>query len=63
MAPEAAAISRSGEVIRSDNIGALTDAGWRALADHGVVRIVDLRWPEEQAEDPPRNVDVEVVRA
>lgn len=55
-------VTRSGEVIRSDSIGALTDAGWRALADHGVVRIVDLRWPEEQAEDPPRNVDVEVVR-
>ena len=35
----------------------LTDAGWRALADHGVTRIVDLRWPEELAEDQPRDVD------
>jgi protein-tyrosine phosphatase len=54
-------VTRTGEVIRSDNIGALTPAGWQALEDHGVARIVDLRWPEELAEDPPRNVDVEVV--
>jgi protein-tyrosine phosphatase len=53
--------TRPGAVIRSDNIGGLTPDGWRALAHHGVVRIVDLRWPEERAEDPPRDVDVEVV--
>ena len=55
--------TRSGSVIRSDNIGGLTDEGWRALARHGVVRIVDLRWPEERAQDPPRDVNaaVEVV--
>jgi protein-tyrosine phosphatase len=49
-------------VIRADNIGALTEAGWRTVADDGVVRIVDLRWPEEAASDPPRAVDIEVVR-
>ena len=54
-------VTRTGKVIRSDNVGALTAAGWRALEDHGVNRIVDLRWPEELAEDPPRNVDIEVV--
>lgn len=53
--------TRLGSVIRSDNLGGLTPAGWRALARHGVVRIVDLRWPEERAQDPPRDVDVEVV--
>jgi protein-tyrosine phosphatase len=53
--------TRTGEIIRSDNVGALSEAGWRALADHGVIRIVDLRWPEELAQDPPRNVDIEVV--
>ena len=53
--------TRLGSVIRSDNIRGLTDAGWRALANHGVIRIVDLRWPEERAEDPPHDVDVEVV--
>jgi protein-tyrosine phosphatase len=53
--------TRTGTVVRSDNIRKLTDAGWRALADHGITRVVDLRWPEELAEDPPRDVDVEVV--
>jgi protein tyrosine/serine phosphatase len=53
--------TRFGSVVRSDNIRRLTDAGWRSLADHGVTRIVDLRWPEELAEDAPRDVDIEVV--
>ena len=51
----------AGAVVRSDNVRGLTDAGWRALADHGVTRIVDLRWPEELAEDQPRDVDIDVV--
>jgi len=53
--------TRSGVIVRSDNVRALTDDGWRALADHGITRIVDLRWPEELAEDAPRDVDIEVV--
>jgi protein tyrosine/serine phosphatase len=53
--------TRLGGVVRADNIRKLTDDGWRALADHGVQRIVDLRWPEELAEDQPRDVDIEVV--
>jgi len=53
--------TRVGTVVRSDNIRALTDAGWRSLAAHGVQRIVDLRWPEELAEDAPRDVEIEVV--
>lgn len=52
---------RDGAVVRSDNIRRLTDDGWRALRNHGVERIVDLRWPEELAEDQPRDVDIEVV--
>ncbi len=54
-------VTRTGSVIRSDNVAGLTPAGWRALEGHGIDRIVDLRWPEEQAEDPPRSVDIEVV--
>ena len=50
-----------GALIRADNIGRLTDEGWRSLASHGVARIVDLRWPEEIGEDPPRDVDIDVV--
>jgi protein-tyrosine phosphatase len=53
--------TRAGAVVRSDNVRGLTDAGWRALADHGVTRIVDLRWPEELVEDQPRDVDIDVV--
>ena len=53
--------TRAGRVVRSDNVRKLTDAGWRSLAEHGVTRIVDLRWPEELAEDQPRDVDIEVV--
>ena len=53
--------TRLGQIVRSDNVGRLTDAGWKALERHGVARIVDLRWPEEIADDPPRSVDVEVV--
>jgi len=52
---------REGAVVRSDNVRRLTDAGWRSLADHGVRRIVDLRWPEELADDAPRDIDIEVV--
>jgi protein-tyrosine phosphatase len=54
--------TRSGQVIRSDNVGHLTDAGWQTVAAHGITRIVDLRWPEEAAKDPPRGVAIEVVR-
>jgi protein-tyrosine phosphatase len=53
--------TRLGAVVRADNVRALTDEGWRALADHGVQRIVDLRFPEELAEDQPRDVDIDVV--
>jgi protein tyrosine/serine phosphatase len=53
--------TRSGRVIRADNLGALTGAGWRSLEDHGIERIIDLRWPEEAAEDQPRDVGIEVV--
>jgi protein-tyrosine phosphatase len=53
--------TRLGVVVRSDNVRRLTDDGWRALAEHGVQRIVDLRFPEELAEDRPRDVDIDVV--
>jgi protein-tyrosine phosphatase len=53
--------TRFQRVVRSDSVSGLTDEGWRALADYGVSRIVDLRWHDELAEDPPRDLDVEVV--
>jgi protein-tyrosine phosphatase len=48
-------------LVRADNVRNLSDAGWGSLARHGVTKIVDLRWPEELAHDPPREVDVEIV--
>ena len=52
--------TRSGVFVRADNIGLLTHEGWASLVEHGVERIVDLRWAEEVAEDPPRDVEIEV---
>jgi protein-tyrosine phosphatase len=53
-------VTQPGRVVRADNVRKLTDIGWRALGDHGVRRIVDLRMPVELAGDPPRDVDVDV---
>ena len=50
-----------GGLVRADNVRNLSEAGWRALVDHGVRRIVDLRFPEEIADDPPADAPVEVV--
>ena len=48
-------------LIRADSVRRLTDDGWHSLAGHGIRRVVDLRWQEELADDPPRDIDVEVV--
>lgn len=53
--------TRFGELIRADSVPHLSEEGWRAFAEHGIRRVVDLRWPEERADDPPHGVDVEVV--
>ena len=53
--------TRYGVFVRADNIRLLSDEGWAELEAHGVVRIVDLRWPVERESDPPRDVDVEVI--
>jgi protein-tyrosine phosphatase len=55
-------MTTSGSVIRSDNVGDLTDRGWQALAEHGVVRIVDLRWAVEREGERPPPVEVEIVQ-
>jgi len=53
--------TRSGAIVRADNIRRLTAAGWNALVEHGVRTVVDLRFDEELAEDPPADVPVHVV--
>jgi protein-tyrosine phosphatase len=54
--------TRSGVVVRADSIRALTDEGWRSLADYGVGLAIDLRGDSEVADDPPRGVPIDVVR-
>src|SRR5205807_879377 len=48
-------------LVRADDVAGLQPDGWRALADYGVERVVDLRWHDELAQDPPRGLDVETV--
>jgi hypothetical protein len=48
-------------IVRADDVAGLSEDGWRALADYGVRRVVDLRWAEEVAGDPPRTLDLDVV--
>ena len=48
-------------ILRADSVRKLTDAGWRALLDYGVSRIVDLRFHSELRDDPPRDLSLEVV--
>lgn len=55
------ATTRSGAIVRADNIRRLTEAGWAALVEHGVRTVVDLRFDEELAEDPPSDVPVDVI--
>jgi protein-tyrosine phosphatase len=53
--------TRFGAVVRADSIRQLSDAGWEALLDYGVSRVVDLRLHSELALDSPRDLSVEVV--
>ena len=53
--------TRFGAVVRADSVRGLSDAGWEALVGYGVRRIIDLRWQEELAEDPPHELPVDVV--
>jgi protein-tyrosine phosphatase len=53
--------TRYRRIVRADGVRGLSDAGWEALVAYGVRRIIDLRWHEELAEDPPRELPVEVV--
>jgi protein-tyrosine phosphatase len=47
--------------VRADSVRLLSDEGWRALVDHGVRTVIDLRGDHERDEDPPAELPVEVV--
>ena len=53
--------TRRGMVVRADNVRRLTAAGWQAALDHGVRRVVDLRFENEVPGEPDAHGDVEVV--
>lgn len=50
-----------GAVVRADCVRRLTEPGWAQLADYGIGTIVDLRFHDELAADPPFEVPVDVV--
>ncbi|MEV4470194.1 tyrosine-protein phosphatase [Nonomuraea sp. NPDC049504] len=53
---------RAGALVRSDNPERLTAAGWRALVEHGVRTVVDLRNDDERRGDSsPRPEEVTTV--
>ena len=53
--------TRLGAVVRADSVRQLSDEGWRALVDHGIRTVIDLRGDDERAGDPPAELPVEVV--
>jgi len=53
--------TRPGAVVRADSVRQLSDAGWRALVDHGIRTVIDLRGDQELEDDPPAELPVEVV--
>jgi protein tyrosine/serine phosphatase len=55
--------TRRGAVVRADNVRRLSVEGWQTAFDHGVRRLVDLRFEAERESepDPPAGVDVVAV--
>jgi protein-tyrosine phosphatase len=52
--------TRHGTVVRSDNVRRLTARGWDAALAHGVRRVVDLRFENEEPGEPDAHEAVEV---
>lgn len=47
--------TRRGVIVRADLLSRLTPLGEQQLLDYGVTTIIDLRSPQEVAEEPPAN--------
>src|SRR5688572_3437258 len=55
-------VTRPGAVVRADGLAKLSAAGWRALWDHGVRTVVDLRNDFElEADAAPRPARLDTV--
>ena len=46
------ALTRSGSLVRADDLAQLSTEGLKALEAYGIRTVLDLRWPEEAARDP-----------
>ena len=53
--------TRFGAIVRADSVHQLSEDGWRALVDHGVRTVIDLRGDHEREDDPPAELPVDVV--
>lgn len=53
--------TRTGVVVRADNVRRLSEAGWETALRFGVRRVVDLRFPGEEPGEPDVHAGVEVV--
>lgn len=53
--------TRHGTVVRADNVRRLSSVGWRSMLDHGIRRVVDLRFEGEEADEPGVPDDIEVI--
>ena len=53
--------TRTGAIVRADDVQQLSRAGWQALVDHGIRTVIDLRGDHEREDDPPAELPVEVV--
>lgn len=52
--------TRYGAVVRADSVRQLSAAGWRALVEHGISTVIDLRGEYELRDDPPADMPVDV---
>lgn len=52
--------TRRGAVVRADNMRGLSAEGWQAALDHGVRRLVDLRFEGEVPGEPDAHETVEI---
>ena len=52
--------TRRGAVVRADNVRRLSAAGWQAALDHGVRRLVDLRFEGEVPGEPDAHEAIEL---
>jgi protein tyrosine/serine phosphatase len=54
-------VTEPGRIVRADSIRLLTDAGWEAAVEYGIRTVIDLRFREELADDPPGDLPIDVV--